>query len=438
MQHDRAERNVAERRVVFFSPDVTDVSTIKRADEFIDRGFVLTVLGFRRSRYNRDYQPRWRYFELGRTADGNYLKRLVLLLFSFVVIFRARGHLRNADWLYARNLDQLLLALLSRALFRSRARLIYEILDVQPAFVRPGLRGRFLRLIERTCLDKIELLVVSSPGFVRNYYEPTLGYRGKWFLLENKLHASTLPMLAAAREGILKRPHRRGRYRWTVSYVGLIRGAATLELMERVARRLRDDVLFKFHGILTTVDPQKFAETIARNSNMVYCGEYVNPRDLGTVYSDTDFVWALDLENTDNNSRWLLPCRFYEAGILGLPCLAARDFELGRKIDALEVGWTFAAPFEEELTAFFLSVTTDAYDERRSRLLDLPAPAFIAGEDVSVLTHFMSSDSFDKDLHGVRPGERTEAMRLVAAGGTERQGMPRLTLEEGDHPASLR
>jgi len=438
MKHERAERNVVKRRVVFFSPDVTDVSTIKRADEFIDNGFSLTVLGFRRSRYNRDYQPRWTYFELGKTADGNYPKRLILLLFSLGVIFRARGHLCGASWLYARNLDQLLLALLSKALFRSRARIIYEVLDIQPAFVRPGLRGRFLRLVERTCLGRVELLVVSSPGFVRNYYEATLGYRGKWFLLENKLHASTLPMLNTAREGILKRPPDRGRYKWTVSYVGLIRGEATLELMEHVARRLRDDVLFKFHGILTTVDPRKFAETIARNPNMIYCGEYVNPRDLGAVYSDTDFVWALDLENADNNSRWLLPCRFYEAGILGLPCLAARDFELGRKIDTLEVGWTFAAPFEETLAAFFLSMTPDAYEERRRRLLDLPASAFIAGEDVSVLTHFMSDDSLAKGRPDARLGDRAEALRLVAAGGLDRHGMPHLTFEEDDHPAPLR
>ncbi len=437
MKHERAERITAKRRVVFFSPDVTDVSTIKRADELIDNGYELTVLGFRRSRYNRDYQPRWSYYELGRTADGNYLKRLILLIFSFGVVIKARGPLRQADWLYARNLDQLLLALLSKFASRSRAKLIYEVLDVQPAFVRPGLRGRIFRWIERMCLKRIELLVVSSPGFVHNYYEPRLGYRGNWFLLENKLHASALPMLSAARGEIAARNQDRSTYKWTISYVGLIRGDATIEVMERVARRLPDEVLFKFHGILTTVDPRKFADTIERNPNMVYCGEYVNPRDLGRVYSDADFVWALDLENTDNNSRWLLPCRFYEAGILGLPCLAARDFELGRKIDGIEAGWTFEPPFEEALVAFFRSVTPEEYEERRRRLLSLPPSAFIAGEDVAVLAHFMSDARFAAKLRSIRPDERAEALRLVAAGAPD-GGMPQLALEGGGHLAPLR
>src|SRR5262249_43160393 len=137
----------------------------------------------------------------------------------------------------------------------------------------------------------------------------------------------------------LARRNGANRPQWVVGYFGLIRGRQTFDLMTRLAARLRGTVLFKFRGVLTTVGTGHFTTALAENANMIYEGDYVNPRDLAVIYGEVDLAWALDLENVDHNSRWLLPCRFYEAGLHGVPCLAMRDFEVGRLIDRLEVGW---------------------------------------------------------------------------------------------------
>jgi succinoglycan biosynthesis protein ExoL len=397
------DENGRTQTVAFFSPDLTDVSTIKRADAFQGNGFDITVFSFVRARYNRDFSPRWRVVDLGRTSDGNYLHRFQMLLRSLAVLNRHDAYLKRADWFYARNIDQLLLALAAKIFFRARAKLIYEVLDVQPAFAHPGLRGRLFRLIERLCLSRTALLVVSSPGFIRNYFEPVQGFRGNWFLLENKLQASDLPAIAASRKMIAEPRQRPRGYKWVVSYVGLIRGQPTLDLIARLAARLRHVVLFEFHGILTTVDQKTFDETLSKNPNMIYCGDYVNPRDLPKIYGGADFVWALDLENADTNSRWLLPCRFYEAGLLAKPCLAGRHFEIGRKIENLDVGWTFDAPFEDELVTFFSTLTPDEYAEKCDRLASLPASTFAGDEDVIALCRFMAQGGA---LERPPPGER--------------------------------
>lgn len=417
------EANGEKRRIAYFSPDVTDVSTIKRADDFLDNGFEITVLGFRRARYNRDYRPRWSYFELGQTADGNYLGRLRALFLALGVIFGARTELRRADWFYARNIDQLLLALLARFLFRPGAGLVYEVLDVQPAFTGRTVRSTLFRLAERLALAQIDLLVVSSPGFVRHYFEPIQSYRGNWFLLENKLHPSALDEILPPPEKPAPPAH--GDYKWVVSYVGLIRGEPTLALIERLATRFRN-VLFEFHGILTTVNEERFAAALARNPNMIYRGEYVNPRDLARVYAGTDFVWALDLENAADNSSWLLPCRFYEAGLLGKPCLAARGFEIGDKVDQLGAGWSFAAPYEETLSAFFASVTREEYGERCRHLRALPASTFIGGEEAATLCRFLANEA--RELRRPHGAKGSRAHRLVSPAETEdaaRPPMPR-------------
>ncbi|MEK9970498.1 MAG: hypothetical protein VW600_15260 [Ferrovibrio sp.] len=368
---------------VFFAPDISDVSTIKRAETFLAHGYQLAVFGFRRNNYNRDFVPSWPYTPLGRTQDRRYGRRLAALLAAVPRIFAKRRSLRRAGFFYARNIDQLLLALVARLISRRSARVVYEVLDIQPAFVGTDWKARLFRSIERMALRRTDLLVVSSPGFLRHYFLPLQGYRKPWFLLENKLPAD-MPMLASpvvrCRSGERQHP-----YRWVVGYCGLIRGQATLDLIIRLAERLQGVVLFRFHGILTTVDPKIFADAITRLDNLVYEGDYVNPRDLPEIYSDLDFAWAIDLEHSTHNSRWLLPCRFYEAGYFGVPCLAVKGYEAGRMVDQRGIGWTFDAPYEDELVKFFMTLTQGEYDEIRDRLVALPESDFVAGADTAEL-----------------------------------------------------
>lgn len=373
-----------KRTAVFFAPDISDVSTIKRAETFLAHGYQLLVFGFRRDNYNRDFEPSWPYTPLGRTQDRRYGRRLAALLTAIPRVFAKRTALRRAAFIYARNIDQLLLALLARLIGRKSARIVYEVLDIQPAFVGSGWQARLLRSVERFALRRTDLLVVSSPGFLRHYFLPLQGYRKPWFLLENKLPAN-FPAVAGADRESGRAQARRHSYRWVVGYCGLIRGQATLDLIVRLAERLQGLVLFKFHGILTTVDPKAFTAAITRLDNLVYEGDYVNPRDLAAIYGDLDFAWAIDLEHRSHNSRWLLPCRFYEAGYFGIPCLTAGGFEVGRMVAERQIGWNFSEPYEDELVKFFLSLTETEYDETRRRLLGLPESDFVAGEDTSEL-----------------------------------------------------
>jgi len=380
-----ASRAPNGEQVVFFAPDVTDASTIKRAGEFLDQGYRITVCGFRRERYNRGYEPEWPCVILGRTEDGNYRQRVRALLSSVPVLLANRRRLRDTAIIHARNIDQLLLAVAARGLFCRRASIVYEVLDIPSAMVSPGSAGALLRLLERLCLRRIRLLIVSSPAFFRCYYAAVQGYRREWFLLENKLPRTMAKAAAPLAEPCATERRRHHRYKWVVGYFGLIRGRETFELMARVAERLSDTVLFKFRGILTTVDPDAFWSTLRRSENMVYEGEYVIPHDLGEIYAEVDFAWALDLEHVEHNSRWLRPCRFYEAGLHGVPCLAMRGFEIGVLIDSMHAGWTFSPPLEDALVRFFDTLTPAQYEEKRRRLRSLPASTFVSGEDVAAL-----------------------------------------------------
>jgi succinoglycan biosynthesis protein ExoL len=374
---DRSRADGSE--LLFFCPDVTEASTLKRVQQFMDFGYRVTVFGFRRERYNTAYQPPWPNIPLGFTSDARYWHRVRALLRAIPALFAHRAALRRAAVFYARNIDQLLLALLGRLITLSRAPVVYEVLDIPPILMRRGVVPTLLRAIERWCLRRTSLLVLSSPGFHRNYYAAVQRYRGEWFLLENKLH----PSISSPRPAV-RRAAEHGRP-WVVGYFGLIRGESTFALMTRLAERLQGRILFKFGGILTTVDQAKFDEVLRRCPNIVYGGPYLPQQDLENLYRDVDFTWALDLEHTDHNSRWLMPCRFYEAGYFGIPCLAVHGFEVGKTIEKHRIGWTFDAPLEESLIRFFEQLTPADYEHIRGRLRTVPRSMFVAGDDVARL-----------------------------------------------------
>jgi succinoglycan biosynthesis protein ExoL len=380
----RAAQNAA---LSFFCPDVTDASTLKRVQQFMDFGYSVTVFGFRRERYNTGYQPPWPNVPLGFTTDARYWHRLSALLHAVPALFANRRTLARASIFYARNIDQLLLALLGRLIAFSRAPIAYEVLDIPPILMRRGLVPVFLRAIERLCLRRISLLVLSSPGFHRNYFSAVQKYGGKWFLLENKLYPSPSPAVPARPVTGHGRP-------WVVGYFGLIRGEATVDLIARLAERLQGRVLFKFGGVLTTVHQAKFDAVLHRCSNIAYSGPYLPQQDLEQLYRGVDFAWALDLEHTDHNSRWLMPCRFYEAGYYGVPCLAVHRFEVGNVIEKHKIGWTFDAPLEDSLVRFFERLTEADYQLIWRRLRAVPSSMFVAGDDITRLCETLSRRSF--------------------------------------------
>jgi succinoglycan biosynthesis protein ExoL len=382
---DQATQCANDGELLFFCPDVTDASTLKRVQQFIDFGYKVTVFGFRRVRYNAAYQPPWPNVPLGVTSDARYWHRIRALMRAIPALFGHRRSLGRARAFYARNIDQLLLTLFARFIASSRAPIAYEVLDIPPILVQRTPLAMLLRAIERRCLRRIDLLVVSSPAFHRNYFAAVQKYAGTWFLLENKLHPSISSSAAPSRAAV------NGGRPWVVGYFGLIRGEATVALIARLAARLQGRVIFKFRGILTTVDQEGFDDMLRRHPNIAYGGPYLPQQDLAGLYRDVDFAWALDLEYTDHNSRWLMPCRFYEAGYFGVPCLAVHGFEVGNAIERQRLGWTFAEPLEETLVRFFERLTVSDYQSTCRRLRAAPRSMFVAGDDVSRLCRMLGS-----------------------------------------------
>ena len=105
---------------------------------------------------------------------------------------------------------------IARALVRSRALMVYEVLDIQRISWRSSNQQSF-PMGQRRLLGTSDVLVVSSPDFVSEYFARQQGFYGCWRLLENKVSPHRLPRSAV---GTTRNPHGPP---WVIGWFGVLR-----------------------------------------------------------------------------------------------------------------------------------------------------------------------------------------------------------------------
>jgi succinoglycan biosynthesis protein ExoL len=341
---------------------------------------------FRRARYNMGYVPDWPNVELGKTTERRLAARILTCLRALWVINRERRTWREASMLYVRNLDLALLALAARMLTGSRAPMVYEVLDVHPSLTRPGARGAVLRWLERQVLKCSELLVVSSPAFLRNFFRPLQGYQGQAFLLENKW----------PREGVWverrKVPYELAHPTpiWTIGWFGNLRCRGSLDFLTSLADALPDRVRIYMRGCASLIGEQSVLDAVRGRENMVYEGEYKAPEELPLIYSRVHFNWCADLSEGDN-SVWLLPNRIYEGGYFGIPAIAIAAHETGRIVRERQLGISLEDPVANNLKDILLNMTCEEYRRLRGNVETKPDSSFVDNGELARLVSAMPS-----------------------------------------------
>ncbi len=364
------------RRVAFFGHDLAEPTVRKRVDAIREAGWSVVVYAFERARPGGAATPREAddAVPLGRTVDRNYASRLPRLALGILRALRRGPDLRAADVIYVRNLDMALVAWTSSRLAGSRARLVYEVLDIQRLMVRPDAPGRIARTVERWLLRRSALLVVSAPDFIDRYFRPVQGFTGAWHLLENKVMGHRLGEVADRLDRT-----RAAEPPWVIGWFGTLRCRRSLTLLAAIADALGDSVRIVLAGRLSEEDiaPHMLAETLDGRANMAFRGPYANPRDLPEIYSGIHFSWAVDYLDDGLNSDWLLPNRLYEGGLCGALTLARASTATGRYAVAEGLGWAFPEPLADSVTAFLRTLTPAVYAQRHARLLACDLATFV-------------------------------------------------------------
>ncbi len=396
-------------RILFFASDISEIAQRRRIRSFRALGHVVASLGMQK----RAAEVDWPHISLGQIVEERLWRRLTVALLALPRLWRQRHALATVDLIIARNLDMVVLALIARAFAGRRVPVVYECLDVHGLMTRGGL-GALARWVERRALARVALLVVSSPGFISQYFVARQGYAGPWHLLENKLaldvpppprplpkhfdllsQRKALPLakprtcfafrgdLTKSRNVIAERPGEP----LVLGWVGAIRCPRSFALLLEAADALPDTLEIRVNGTLHDHAIPGFAEAVAQRLNIRFCGAYAYPEGLAAAYAGLDLVWAQDLWQGGANSDWLLPNRIYEASWFGCPSLAVAGTETGRRVTASGLGFTLAEPTAEALIGCLQRLSPDDILACRKALLARPDQDFrqAAGELESVV-----------------------------------------------------
>ncbi|WP_247236060.1 hypothetical protein [Telluribacter sp. SYSU D00476] len=289
-------------KIIFVSNNWADAHQQVRLQALLALCPSLVCLTFTRTYYpaTSSIEPLW----TGRMEHASYLKRWNIYIQFFRQLYKT---VKNGDIVYTYGFDLAAITLLFRTLTRRSVYLVHEVPDIREMFFRKGKAGWLLRRIERWVIPRIDLLVVTSPEYVTEYYQKLRGLPvRKYLVIENKIHTRPhhLPNTP-------ERPASQNRIR--IGYFGLLRCKASLDCLMLLACTNRFDIILR--GIFMP-DTRHYESLVKETPNMQYLGPYDAPKELKTLYGSVDIVWAAypySPRSITGNHLWARTNRFYES-----------------------------------------------------------------------------------------------------------------------------
>ncbi len=230
------------------------------------------VLAFERHTFAGKPWPEG-YVSLGWIQHGSYHKRLPTFLNA---VFKVRNALRQSDAIYVFGQDLLLLGLMACRTLKKQPVVICDIGDIEGILIGNGVLSRFLRWLERMLLARVDLLVVTSESYVKEYYHKIQSLKQiRHVVVENKVDARTrrghnLPTRREKWDGILH-----------IGYFGIYWYPRSWDVVHQVAGSGDGAIRLYLRGIAMNLND--FEKSVARSPHIDYGGPFISPDDLAEI-----------------------------------------------------------------------------------------------------------------------------------------------------------
>ena len=302
----------------YLVPNLADPAVARRIAMLRAGGAQISVAGFTRSGAAVPALDVHYCMPLGQTFDRNFSQRLAAVVRGWIAARRAFSDRPAPDLIIARNLEMLPLARRLQAKWGNKPRIVYECLDIHRLLLRDDLVGRSLRWAEHYWSRHAALLITSSPGFLRNYFDahsslPTL-------LVENKVLRDDDPI------GVRPAVNRSNNGVVRIGWFGALRCQRSLDALSNIASRCGGQVEVVLRGRPSLTEFRDFHRQVTEHPHLRFLGPY-DPRELPQIYSEVQFSWAIDFFEAGQNSAWLLPNRLYEGCYHGAVPIAVAGTE---------------------------------------------------------------------------------------------------------------
>lgn len=338
---------------------------VERRCKMLERGGAsVTLAGFCRDAEIDSAVALRKPLALGRSHDAAMVQRAVATLRTALAGASLKNAMQGCDAIMARNLEQLIIA---RALVDDRP-LIYECLDIHRTLTGSNMPSKAIQAIEGWLLKRVNLLLTSSPAFVRHHFAETT-LRAPVELIENELlvldDEPPVPAAAPPQPPI------------TIGWFGMLRCRMTFRFLRELVEASAGRIEVLIAGKSSPAELPDLAAEVAKVEGMNFVGPYTYA-DLPELYGRCHFAWTIDWFEEGLNSSWLLPNRLYEALAHGAIPIALTDVEVGRWLGAHEVGFLVTQP--EIARQRLLAMDPAEIGAMQSAVAQIDRDELIAGE----------------------------------------------------------
>ena len=309
--------------------------------------------------------------DLGRTFDLNLSHRAIAIAKEFLRLGNWAERISGYDVIIARNLEMLVLAACARRRYAPQAALVYECLDVHRILLSKRVTGTCMRGVERFFMRNADLLIVSSPAFLREYFEPfqmVTGDKLPSLLVENKPFPAPVADVPSCEHDVAQPP-------WRIGWFGMIRCRKSLDFLCDLSMRHPGLIELVIRGRPTRPAFVDFDAQVERSRGISYGGTY-RPAELQALYGSVHFNWAIDYFEEGANSGWLLPNRIYEGGAFASVPIALRGTETARWLERLGIG--VCIDDLDGLEDFLRQLTPPRYAQLKRACRAVPKSTFVA------------------------------------------------------------
>jgi len=360
-------------KILYLVPNLADPAVARRIDMLRLGGAEMDVAGFRRADTEVPKLDADAYVEIDQTFDARFGQRLVATMRARGSMRQWTGGLGRPDIIMARNLEMLFLANRLKAHWSNQPAIVYECLDIHRLMLRGDAIGIAMRSAERHWARQAEMLITSSPAFMRNYFD--VHGAPPAMIVENKVLGSGLergcnPALGADTTGPIR-----------IGWFGALRCSQSLEALGGLAEAMNGHVEVILRGRPARTEFTDFDAAVAKSPFLHFEGAYRNPQDLPAIYSGVHLAWAIDFFEQGLNSQWLLPNRIYEGCLNGAIPIAVAGTETAAFIERLGIGIVLPDIKPTTLHDMIGMLTPDRLRQLAQAVADLDARLFACGAD---------------------------------------------------------
>jgi succinoglycan biosynthesis protein ExoL len=360
-------------QICYFIHDVGHPDLARRFGMLRAGGAETIIMGFHRLQ-RPDEELAHAVVDLGATVDGRFLQRIQAIAGAIPKLRRWAKQIASSQVILARNLEMLLLGAVARRLYAPHAALVYECLDIHRLMLTNHVGSVALRQLERRLLGRCQGLMVSSPAFIREYFQKNNSKLPKSFLVENKVFDPTGQRQNTPQSVSAGPP-------WRIGWFGGLRCRRSLDILTHTLRTLPGEVEVVAAGTPARGVFGDDGRLFAGIAGLTFLGPYADEAALAHLFRSVHFAWAADFYEAGLNSNWLLPNRLYRAALYGAVPIAMSNSETGSWLQAHQAGVLLEEPAEKALFDAIHTITPTKYASMKAAVDGIPRSAIVAGAD---------------------------------------------------------